>query len=167
MLQCLSDDYEANIVPLVVKAATGEEITFSAVASNLPSDVNVYLEDKINNTIEKINDASYTITLTDAVSGIGNFYLRTSRSELSIDDVDVLNAVNLYKTSNNNLRITALQEEGKASLAMYSLTGQEVLTHSFTMQRVNDVTLPSLQTGLYLVQVVSENGKYIKKLIIE
>ncbi|MGB0878934.1 MAG: T9SS type A sorting domain-containing protein [Polaribacter sp.] len=168
MLQCLSDsNYEANIVPLSVKASAGEEITFNAVATNLPSDINVYVEDKINNTIEKINDASYTVTLTDAVNGIGYFYLHTSRTALSIDNTNVLNTVNLYKTSNSNLRITGLQEEGKASVKMYSLTGQEVLEHSFTMQRVNDVTLPSLKTGVYLVQVVSENGKYTKKLIIE
>ena len=168
MLQCLPDsDYESNIVPLSVRASAGEEITFDAVASNLPSDMNVYLEDKINNTIEKINDDSYTVTLTDAISGIGNFYLHTSRTALSIDDTNVLNTVNLYKTSNSNLRITGLQEEGKASVKMYSLTGQEVLEHSFTMQRVNDVALPSLKTGMYLVQVVSEDGKYTKKLIIE
>ena len=129
--------------------------------------MDVYLEDKINNTIEKINDDSYTVTLTDAISGIGNFYLHTSRTALSIDDTNVLNTVNIYKTSNSNLRITGLQEEGKASVMMYSLTGQEVLAHSFTMERVNDVALPSLKTGVYLVQVVSENGKYSKKLIIE
>lgn len=167
MLQCLSDSNYEDIVPLSVRASAGEEITFDAVASSLPLDMNVYLEDKINNTIQKINDASYTVTLTDAVNGIGNFYLHTSRTALSIDDTNVLNTVNLYKTSNSNLRITGLQEEGKASVKMYSLTGQEVLEHSFTMQRVNDVTLPSLKTGVYLVQVVSEDGKYTKKLIIE
>jgi hypothetical protein len=169
MLQCLPlDAYETAVVPLSVKANVGEEISFSAVARNLPQDIDVYLEDKINNTIKKINDAAYTITLANAINGIGNFYLHTSSNTLNTDNV-IVNAqdtINLYKTSNSNLRITSSLEEKNVILKMYSIEGKEVFTHCFALHNVNDISLPYLSAGVYLVKMISERCIYTKKIIL-
>lgn len=169
-IQCLSDsEYETSVVPLSVKVAANEEITFSAIANNLPSGMNVYLEDKINNTIEKINDnASYTITTTNPIDGIGRFYLHTSSTSLSINTLSPqLNSLNIYKTSNRNLKIIGLERQGIASLKIYNIIGQEIFTHVFTMQPEYDAALPILKTGVYFVQIASEKRKHTKKIIIE
>ena len=168
-LQCLNDSaYETDVILLSVKAGANQDISFSAVASNLPADMEVYLEDKINNTIQKISDASYTITISEAIDGIGNFYLHASRTVLSNEEVATISSsLNLYKTSNRSLRITGFETQGTASLKIYNTIGQQVFAQEFSMQSINDVALPSLQTGVYIVQVASENGRHTKKIIIE
>ncbi|MGB0880401.1 MAG: T9SS type A sorting domain-containing protein [Polaribacter sp.] len=168
-LQCLPDNnYENIIVPLAVTAANGETLTFSAAVANLPSDINVYIEDLETNTITKINDGSYEVNLNSDINGIGRFYMHTTNSNVLTTNEFILQDVNLYKTSTDHLRITGLQDQGTAKLTLYTITGREVFTHSFNAQRVHDVTVPSnLKTGFYLAQIVADNRKFVKKIIIE
>ena len=108
------------------------------------------------------------ITTATALSGIGRFYIRNSSKVLSVDTVNtVTNALNLYKTD-NNIRVTGLTAQGNATIKMYTISGKEVLANQFVAERVKDIALPTnLATGVYIVSVVSENGKINKKLIIE
>lgn len=149
-LQCLpASDYAANVVSLSVNAAANEALTFSATAMNLPSGLKVYLEDKGNNTITDITTASYEVTPSVALSGIGRFYLHTTESALSVGDENVLeNSLSLYKTNTTTIRVTGLKVQEKATLKKYSITGKQVFAKQFVAQNVSDVTLPSLSTGV-------------------
>jgi hypothetical protein len=169
MLQCLpASDYAANVVSLSVNAAANEALTFSATAMNLPAGLNVFLEDRIANTITDITAGSYNVTPTEALSGIGRFYLHTTESALSVGDENVLeNSLSLYKTNNTTIRVTGLKAQDNATIKMYSVTGKQVFAKQFVAQNVSDVTLPSLSTGVYIVNVVSNNVELNKKVIIE
>ena len=168
-LQCLpASDYAANVVSLAVNAAANEALTFSATAMNLPAGLNVFLEDRIANTITDITAGSYNVTPTEALSGIGRFYLHTTESALSVGDENVLeNSLSLYKTNNTTIRVTGLKVQDNATIKMYSVTGKQVFAKQFVAQNVSDVTLPSLSTGVYIVNVVSNNVELNKKVIIE
>ncbi|ARV07373.1 hypothetical protein BTO04_12045 [Polaribacter sp. SA4-10] len=154
-------------IPLSVYAAVNKKLTFSVAANNVPDGVAVYLEDSFNNTFTNLTDASVEITTTTALNGIGRFYLRTSSSVLSLENNVVDNSVNLYKTSNSTLKITGLKAQGNATLQMYNIGGKEVLATQFVAQRVKEISLPMLPTGVYIVSVVSKLGTFHKKLIIE
>ena len=154
-------------IPLSVYAAVNKKLTFSVSANNVPDGVAVYLEDSFNNTFTNLTDASVEITTTTALNGIGRFYLRTSSSVLSLENNVVDNSVNLYKTSNSTLKITGLKAQGNATLQMYNIGGKEVLATQFVAQRVKEISLPMLPTGVYIVSVVSKLGTFHKKLIIE
>ena len=169
ILQCLPDsNYEASVVPLSVKATANEVITFSTALDNFPADLKVFLEDKEAKTITEITSDSHQVTLDANVSGIGRFYLYTSGSALGINDPNALSVLNIYKTTNRNLRITGLPESsGKASVKMYSITGKQVLSNSFVMENVKDIVLPDLSAGVYIVQLVANGDEQTKKLIIE
>jgi len=157
-LQCLPDtNYENTIVPLAVNATNGETITFSATIANLPSNIDAYIEDIETNTITKIDDDSYEVTLNSDINGIGRFYLHTATSSVLDTEEFTLQNVNLYKTNADNFRITGLQDQGTANLSLYTVTGREVFTHSFNAQRVYDVAVPSsLKTGFYLAKIMSD-----------
>jgi hypothetical protein len=161
-----SSDYENMVVPIGLEAAADKEITFSAEAINLPSGIKVFLEDKANNTFTELNENSnYKITLTEAIDGIGRFYMHTKSSALSIDD-NLLSTVSIYKTSNNTLRITGLSQ-GEATITLYNILGAEVMQSSFIAKNVQDVSLPKLSTGIYIVQIGNGTNKINKQIILE
>jgi len=145
-----------------------ESITFSADAINLPDGLKIFLEDKEAQTITDITTVSHQVTPNETLNGIGRFYLHTAASVLSTEDSGFATTLNIYKTSNTNVRITGLQPQGTAVVKLYSLVGKEVMMYSFKMETVNDIALPkNLAAGLYLLQLVANGAKQTKKLIIE
>ena len=167
-LQSLPDsNYEASIVPLSVIAEANQTLEFSSVTANLPEGLNVFLEDKISNTITDISTTIYEITTTQALNGIGRFYLHTASSVLGLED-NILN-VSLYKINNRTLRITGLQNQENSTIKMYSSIGKEVFTEQFRAENVQDIAIPeSLTFGVYIVNILSNKGEtFTKKIIIE
>ena len=74
--------------------------------------------------------------------------------------------VSIYASSRDNLRILGINS-GEANVQMFDLMGKQVLNTSFNGQSVNDVKLPNLNTGIYLVNLASDEGTVNKKIIIQ
>ncbi len=168
-LQCLPDsNYETSIVPLSVIAEANQTLTFSVVTANLPEDLTVYIEDKMSNTITDISTTTYQVTPTQALNGIGRFYLYTASSVLNIEDNVLAGTLSLYKINNKTLRVTGLQNQENTTIKMYSITGKQVFIEQFRSKGVDDIAIPiSLTTGAYIVNIVSDKGAFTKKIIIE
>ena len=167
MRQALPLDYENQIVPIGINATAGKEITFTAETLNLPTDIKVFLEDRVNNTFTRLDETSsnYKVTLTEATNGVGRFYLHTRASALSVDNV-ALTGVSIFKTNASTLRITGLKQ-GKASLSLFNVLGKQVINTSFEANGNKDISLPKLATGVYFVKVQTAIGKLSKKIILE
>ncbi len=168
MRQALPLDYENQIIPIGVNATAGKEIYFSAEALNLPSDIKVFLEDRVNKTFTRLDEenSSLKVTLNESLNGTGRFYLHTKTSSVLSLDSDLLNSVSVFRTNNNNLKITGLSQ-GKASVSLYNLLGKQVMTVSFDSANVNNIALPNLSTGVYIVKLQAEQGTLNKKIILE
>jgi hypothetical protein len=160
------NDMESFVIPVGIKANAGE-ITFSADALNLPSGLKVYLEDRTNNTYTRLDEVNSEYkTTVDTKTTDGRFFLHTkSSSVLSTEDA-LLNSVSIYKTSNTNLKITGLKQ-GKTSISLYNLLGKKVMATSFNASNVNNISLPNLSTGVYIVKLEAEKGTVSKKIILE
>ena len=167
--QSLPDaNYEKMIIPIGVSALKGKEITFSAKSFNLPDGLKIFLEDRANNTFTHLDktDASYKVTLSENLNGIGRFYMHTSaQSVLSVNNA-LLESVSIYKLDNTTLRVVGLFQ-GNAGVKLFSLLGKEIISTSFKSKEVKDISLPKLATGIYIVQLETEKGKLNKKIIIE
>ncbi len=163
-----NSDFENMVVPVGVKAVTGKEITFSVESMNIPDGINVYLEDKTANTVTLLSEANatYKVTLTDALDGIGRFYLHTKSSGVLGIDTIALNNISIYSIDASTLRIAGLSE-GKASVKIYSIHGKQVFETSFNATAVKDMQLPKLASGIYVVHLVSEKGILQKKIMFE
>jgi hypothetical protein len=161
-------DLESMIVPVGVKANANEEITFSLNASNFASALKIFLEDSLTNTFIRLDEANstYKITTTEALNGIGRFYLHTSRGSLDVKDIALEN-VSVFKTDARTLRIAGLQKNSKTNVTLFNLLGKQVLNTSFQSNGVKDITLPKLATGVYVVKLKTENGNLSKKIILE
>ncbi|QTD38352.1 T9SS type A sorting domain-containing protein [Polaribacter batillariae] len=162
-------DFESMIIPVGVTAEAGKEITFTAEALNLPTGLKVYLEDKTTNTITRLDEVNskYKLTLSEKVDGTGRFFLHTKTSAvLSTDNDLLLNSIKIFKTNNSTLKISGLPE-GKTTLSLYNLLGKKLVNTTFNSSDSNEVNLPKLATGVYLVNLETENGKLNKKIILE
>ncbi|MGK0307434.1 MAG: hypothetical protein ACI8RP_000386 [Urechidicola sp.] len=167
-IQSLSNsDYENMVIPIGVNVNADKEITFSTESLNFPPEIKVYLEDKFNNTFTRLDEVNskYTITVTETLKGIGRFYLHTKSSVLSSNNIELEN-VSVYKTEDSMLRIVGLSK-GKINIKLVNMLGKQVLNTSFIMNGVEDISLPKLANGIYIVQLKTETGKLNKKIILE
>ncbi|MCL7754585.1 T9SS type A sorting domain-containing protein [Polaribacter sp. Z022] len=163
-----NSDFETNIIPVGLKAEAGKEVTITAEALNIPSGLNVYLEDRVASTFTRLDEVNseYKITLTEAINGVGRFYLHTRSSALSVDDSVKLNGVSIFKLSASTLRVAGLPN-GKASVSLFNVLGKQVLTNKFEANGAKDILLPKLAAGVYFVNVETVSGKISKKIILE
>ena len=165
-----TDNYENMIIPVGINAIAGTEITIDASMTDFPEGINVYLEDQDNNSftlLDSDSDSNFTTTLENDLNGIGRFYLHTTSESLSTSD-DVLNNnnISIYISSKENLRIVGVQN-GTANLNIYNILAKEVLSTSFEGTGVNDINLPILAEGIYVVRLSTDKEIMNKKVIIQ
>jgi len=160
-------DLESMVIPIGVIADAGKEITFTADALNVPSGLKVFLEDRQTNIFTRLDEANseYKITLTETLNGVGRFYMHTTASVLSTEDI-ILNSVRIFKTDSSTLKITGLPE-GKTSFYLYNILGKEMMTTIFTANGNKEISLSKLASGIYLAKIQTEKGAISKKIILE
>jgi hypothetical protein len=161
-------NYEAMIIPLGVNVDTENlgTLEISATSLNLPAEINVYLEDKEDNTFTLLDDtSSFSTTLSSSLNGDGRFYLHTrTESSLSAPNDFEINNISMYTTSEENLRIVGVQS-GKASVVLYDILGKQILSTSFEGTGVNDILLPKhISEGVYIVRMKTVSGIINKKI---
>ena len=162
-----TNNFENMIIPVGINAESGTTISIDASTNNFPVGINIYLEDKQDNSFTLLElDANFSTTLENDLSGIGRFYLHTTSSVLTSDDVVLNNNLSMYTSSRNNLRIVGVQN-GTANTQIYNILGKEVFKTSFEGNGVNDITLPTLANGVYIIKLVTKNGTTNKKIIIQ
>ena len=161
------NNYENMIIPVGINAEAGTSITIDAATNNFPSGINIYLEDKQDNSFTLLEAGSnFSLTPENSLSGIGRFYLHTTSSVLSADDFDTNNNISIYTSSNDNLRIAGVQN-GTATVRLYNILGKEMLKSYFEGNGVNDINLNNIPVGIYIVKLTTENGTLNRKIIIQ
>lgn len=161
-------NFEDMVIPIGVRATENSEITFKALVSNMPKGYKLYLEDRLQGTFTRLDEtnAEYKVILTDGATD-GRFFLHTRATSVLSLDAEFLNSVSIYTTDNTNLRIAGLKQ-GETSVKLFSVLGKQVMVHSFTASNsVENISLPTLARGIYVIQLETENGKLNKKIIIE
>ena len=160
------NDYENIIIPVGVNAESGTQITFSASTLNFPNGTGVYIEDTQNNTYNSLNDNSdYTTTLNTSLDGSGRFYIHTSQNILGIRD-NVVDIINIRSINKRLLKVTGIKS-GKVNFNLYDLLGKNVLVTSFIGKGSNNISLPELSQGIYIVKLTNDNYTTSKKIIIK
>ena len=166
-IQSLPDNnFENMIIPVGINATSGTEIIISATSANLPTGIHVYLEDKEDNSFTLLDDSSiFQTTFANTSNGVGRFFIHTKTQPLSVDQADLKN-VSIYLSDDNYLRIVGVQQ-ADAQVHIYSILGKQVVSTSFEGAGVNEILLPNLSLGIYMVQLKTKNGNLNKKIIIQ
>lgn len=83
---------------------------------------------------------------------------------LSLESL-VLDNVSIYKTSNSTLSIKGLIQ-GQSEVKLFNMLGKQVLSSSFTLKGIKDISLPNVSSGIYIVRLETELGTKSKKIIL-
>ena len=95
------------------------------------------------------------------------FYIHTTTETLAVDDIVTGSSVKIYNTDSNTIKIIGLNDE-EASFKLISVLGKEVLSRKkLSSKEVQEVVLPKLNAGIYIVQIKSQSEEISKKIILE
>lgn len=164
-IQSLPDtNYGSMVIPVGVVASNGTSITISANGTGIPSGYGIYLEDRNNNTFTSIGESgeSFSTTLSNDLNGTGRFYLHVSNT-LSMDDFETP-AINMYLYQQNYLKVHGVTDPN-ARVKIYTILGKEVFNTSFRGSSINEISLPKMKDGLYIIHLLMKEGRVIKKVI--
>ncbi|SDH61005.1 FG-GAP-like repeat-containing protein [Winogradskyella thalassocola] len=166
-LQALNpSDLVNTLIPLGVNSNQGEQITFSIRETTLPSNVDVYLEDHVANTVTLLNTGDYTFTPNVALNGTGRFYLRVSSSVLSVVD-NTYDYVQIYTTTTPKTLIIKGELGANTAVSLYDIQGRLVLNSPLNhFDVINSVDISRIESGVYLVKVFNGTQSKTQKVII-
>ena len=164
-----NSNFETMVVPVGLKVSEDSEITFKLETENIPDGLNVFLEDKQENTFTQLDvlDAEYKVSLTKESNELGRFCIHTkSKSTLNIDEVLAVNNIKVYLKNISTLRIIGLKK-GNIKFKLFNILGEEILTQSLESELVKDILLPKLKKGIYIIQLQNEHHQLNRKIVIE
>ncbi|MEO1032033.1 MAG: choice-of-anchor J domain-containing protein [Bacteroidota bacterium] len=161
-----SNEVSDIIVPLGVNASPSASVTFSILESTLPNGINVYLEDTLTETMTLLNNDSYDVTLDNAIIDKGRFYLHFVNQALSVNDT-ALDQLRIFTNQEQRALIVKGQLFKASQLRLYDLHGRlvknTVLKENTSSQRID---LSELPTGVFIVDIKSENANKTQKIIL-
>jgi hypothetical protein len=162
-------DFNDVVIPLGVTALAGIPLTISLeenLYSPVPSNVSLYLEDTLLNTLTLLNTSDYTFTPTDNLVGTGRFFLRYSADTLSTISSDLDNMLIYADNANDNIVIKGQLTE-KSNAVLYDIHGRIILSKDLDISNsVNTIDVANLSTGIYIIQLSDGNTTKTQKLVI-
>jgi hypothetical protein len=163
--QGLPDDYDNLVVPVGLRAAQGTTVTLRAETVNFPANRTIYLEDKANGQFIRLDEPGslYSFTLTAASNGIGRFYLHMKSGSSGIDQ-PLTDGLTVYANPDRQVIRVLGELSAPAKIYLYDMNGRMVRSELLTDHLVNELFLPELINGMYLV-VIQSPQKTVKRMI--
>ena len=157
------------VIALGVNATQGQEVTFSITETDMPDNIDVYLEDALTNSSMLLNTNNYVFTAGSDVSGVGRFYLRFASQALSVlnsklDEISIIS-----NNSNDTIEIKGqLDNDTKAEL--FDTNGRLILESALNTNSTTQILdVKYLIPGVYIISLNGNNAneKRVEKLIIK
>lgn len=155
------------VVPLGIKAAQGQQVTVSIAESDLPSNIDIYLEDNVTGTFTLLNDSDYIFTPSSTLNSTGRFFLRFSEQTLSTPDA-AINGLQIYTTAGPRALFVKGQLDDTTSISLYDVQGRVVLSSQLeASSNSNQVDVSNLSSGVYVVKLNNTSQQKTQKIILK
>jgi hypothetical protein len=166
-VQTLSrNDLQSVRVPLGVNASQGQQLQIGIDYSNLPDDVEVFLEDTSTNTFTLLNTGDFVFTANANLSGTGRFYLNFGSNALSTSDPKIDN-LEIFSIPGKKLLIRGYQGQD-GQISVYDLNGRLVFSTTLAAgQSVQELDLSAYATGVYAVRLQDQTIVHTQKIILK
>ncbi len=155
-------------IPLGLHALQGQNVTISISETDIPSSINVYLEDNLNNTYTLLNTNTYNFTAMSDLTGTGRFYLRFQNQSLSTP-ASALEDLSIFSLEKEKAIVILGQLQGKTNFKLYDINGRALIANKLDLYSTRQViNVGHLSAGIYIVELVTNgNKKRVQKLIIK
>ena len=161
-------DFNDVVVPLGINAKLGAlTIGIDALATTLPAEIHVYLEDRETSTFTLLTANDYTFTPASDLKGAGRFYLHYSAKALTVERTN-FNDIQIYSTiSPREIMIKGiLNSDARAFL--YDVNGRLVFNQKLKQTvSTHRIDASRLSVGLYLIKVFNDQKVKTQKLFIQ
>ena len=155
------------VIPLGVHFPEGQQITVSISESDIPDNIEVYLEDTLNNTFTLLNNSDYIITPNEDLSNIGRYFLRFNAETLGINS-STGNDIKIYTTTQPKMLYVKGQLYEDSNLTIYDIQGRLIKTITLTnSQTSHSIDVSDFQTGVYMVSVKNGSQEKMQKVVIK
>lgn len=174
-IQVLSNmRYEQQVIPLAINSTVDKEISFSYEAENLPSYLDVYLEDRLNKEFYNLSERSASFTFSQEEMQTNRFFIHTNSaipeddSEGDYQDSSADIAFDFHKLQDKTLYFEGIDENEPLRIIVYNISGLKVLESSTPISAENnEIKLPAtLAQGVYIAIVQRKDGQITTKKII-
>ncbi|TJY35860.1 choice-of-anchor D domain-containing protein [Pontimicrobium aquaticum] len=169
VIQGVSDFNINRTLPLGVKIDQEGTATIRVdYLENIPIDTNIYLLDKELEIYHDLRESNYEVFLT-----IGEHYDRFeitfSNGEEEVDPIEGLTKTNLH-FSNDKESIIVINPDNLIinSVKMVNILGQSVFKMDTAFEdRYKEITVKHLNTGAYIINMITNKGLITKKVVVE
>ena len=138
---------------------------------NLPQDISVYLEDTLNGTLTSLKDGDFELTAQSNLSGADRFFIVfKDNSVLSSGDSLGINTLNVYKANTDSFVTIAgiTPELGQLNATIFNILGMTVREKALNPATATQtISTQGLASGLYIIQLRSENQVFTKKIMVQ
>jgi hypothetical protein len=136
--------------------------------ANIPTGVKVYLEDKkLNQYVELHLGDALALTKTDGEASEGRYFLRFGNEDNAISAEDA-RMIGYSYVSNGNIQINLLDAGiNPSSAKVMDISGKLIGNFQLTNNNgVNSITSVVLAPGVYLVDVKTDKGTFVNKVVV-
>ena len=143
----------------------GQQLTFSIDELILAEDTQVILEDVTSNTYTDLKLSDYILTANQSFNGTGHFYLNLSSNRLSTVENE-LKDIQVFTTSPKQIHISGMLNS-TTKLRVIDLQGRVVFTSALRSDvNAQQIDANSLGSGVYLVELINDQGSISTKVIL-
>ena len=161
------EDLNDVVVPLGIKADQGVQIALGLDPnSNMPENINIYLEDSFENTWTLLNTSDYVLTPTVNLNDTGRFFVHFTTSTLAVDE-NTLNGLQIYVAKDTKTIFVKGQLINDSTVVIYDIQGRKVLENQLNSSHTtNEIEANNLSAGLYIIKLQQGELNRTQKVII-
>jgi hypothetical protein len=161
-------DFNDVVVPLGINAKlVALTISIDHLATTLPADISVYLEDRVASTFTLLTDKEYTFTPSSDLEGSGRFYLHYTTKALAIENNN-FNYIQIYNTISPREIMIKGSLNSDATAVLYDVNGRIVLKQKLKQTlTTHRIDASRLSVGLYLIKVSNDQEVKTQKIFIQ
>ena len=166
-IQCLPSDDFNNIIPVGLNAPANTELIFRSEVLNLPLEIPVILEDRLNGVFTDLTKAGsfYKVTVSSNSEGTGRFFIHTNKSASSLINPNPgsTNFIIIPRPQLNTLNIIG-NTENVTEITVYDMLGRKLIHQLLQRDGASEIEMGDLKSGAYIVCINSSTQKVSKKI---
>lgn len=160
-----SHGYENRVIPVGLNAPQGSEVTFTAAITDMPAGTKVYLEDRLRGLFIRLDEAgsSYTLTLNEASSGTGRFFLVSSPQLVANGTTQIGLFTIIPLPQQHKIRISG-NIAPSSEVSIYTINGIKICSFVLPGGMENEIPFSPSTNGIYILKLQTGTTAISRKI---